>query len=911
MGLFSSKKKTYVSSSVWNMAGDIKDRANYLKTTVVGNILLDSPKSLGESIPNSYLNGPGMGLRRYAKWARGPSNYDGSVGYVGGGITFGDSLDPDVLKTFLTVGPNEYLILNEYDIGLADSDWWAEEFMLINHQDLLFTDWFSELQDNGDILITYEDTTTETFTPVGFDAKKRYLYCLYQAIAGGVTGDLTPGAVTVVPDEASFPPVPVDYVQYSDTDVLTPGEFQVNTVTDITYSDGRPAEHTDVDSVVPVDLVTNTVVYHKYTLNDHDTSNRDMYIQTRDEFVVPGSPVTTTVTEDIGGGVTKTTVTVVTSEKTDLHYSYHNDPQIVSNDQVSEFRYFRYQELTGNATLDAMFSVPNPTTQFLPYIPIRINNTFVRDLDANLYKQTKRAYAKATSGAKLNKLVRKVEDNPQLGDLDYIYAVYGTSLNSPEMTARQYMFEFFDKMASSNIESYSKFVQWQNRWAAAAASMDAYEAWVRQYKTSSSGGGGNSNQGGSSGSSGANIPPPPVIIPYPSIPVLSIDMRSTTEWMNFHMSIQFNGVRKISGAGILAGHKAGDYWITNEAPSNYTKKMVNYSSGGSGSGNSNNYQYTNTQTIVVEKQVIYHQVSATNWEAIELHGMVHNNYVYDGKWVVIKGSEAMADPEESGFIIPLHEETFREMRLVDSTQLASACCYLVFNCYKVVKKKWYQSGFFKFLLVVVIIVVSIVFAPAGAGATGVLGSSAAVGGAMGFAGTAAIVAGTIANAVAAMIITKALTTAFGDKLGPILGTMVTIALTAYGGVGGGGNLDMGSMMTELSKVDNILAITDSLVKSVSSYMADKTQAIYAETERMMAEHKKDMLAVAKQYEEMFGGAHGVIDPIAYSNSGSSSSAESRGAFIERTLMCGSDVAKMSQDLVRNFSDITLNLDLPM
>ena len=79
MGLFSSKKKTYVSSSVWNMAGDIKDRTNYLKSTVVGSVLLGSG-SLGEDIPRAYLNGPGMVLKKYAKWAKGPSGYDDQVG---------------------------------------------------------------------------------------------------------------------------------------------------------------------------------------------------------------------------------------------------------------------------------------------------------------------------------------------------------------------------------------------------------------------------------------------------------------------------------------------------------------------------------------------------------------------------------------------------------------------------------------------------------------------------------------------------------------------------------------------------------------------------------------------------------------------------------------------------------------
>lgn len=885
MGLFSSKKKTYVSSSVWNMAGDIKDRTSYLKSIVVGNIILESDVPLGQAIPNAYINGPGMGLRRYAKWAKGSSNYDDEVGYVGGGISMGDSMDPEVIKPHLVVGPDQFLVLNEYDIGYADSDWWAEEYMVNNHQDLLFTDWFSEyMEDTGDIIITFEDTTTETFTPVGFDPRKSYLYALYQAIYGGITGPTVPGSVVVIPDEASFPAVPVGYSLYSDEDAITSGTLDVLTVVDVTYSDSTPPEHTETPSTLPVDLNTNTKTYHKYTLLSHDNSTRDLYIQIREEAVGgPGTPVVTVENEDIGGGVIKTTTTTVTTDVVEMTYSYHNDVQTVANDQIAPYQYFRYEKDTGEADLDALFALPEDTGQFLPYIPIRINNEFVRDFDSALYAKTKRAYFKAMAGGSMDKLVRKIEDNDQLGDLDFVYAVYGTSLNSPEMTAREYMYRFFEKMVDSSLDIYTRYTDWQAAWAIADASVDAYNDWA------------------SSGGSGTGSPPP-VIIPYPEIPLLKVDMLSTTDWMNFHMSVELNGANKISGSGLRPGHKKDEYWIESEPTTEYIKRYVIMSG--------SLYQGMRIYVIEVEKHVIYHQVSDIHWEAIELFGLVHRNYVYDGKWVVIKGSEALSDPEESGFIIPLHEETFREMRLVDQTQLATACCYLVFNCYKVVKSKWYQSGFFKILMVVAIIVVSVVFAPAGAGAAGVLGSSAAVGASIGFSGTAAIVAGTIANAIAAMIITKALSAILGDTLGGVIGAAVVVGLTAYGGIGASGGFDAGSFTAELAKADNLMAITDGLVKSVNSYMQEKAQGIYEETQRLMQKYRADMAEVAKQYEEMFGESRGIIDPMMLTSAARTGSGENRQQFLERTLMCGSEIAQMSQDLIKNFAAITINTDLP-
>lgn len=907
MGLFSSKKKTYVSSSVWNMAGDIQDRTNFLKSVVVGNIIMDSPVSIGEAIPNAYLNGPGMGFRRYAKWARGISNYNNDVGFVGGGVRMGNSLDPAILEGEIPHGPNEYVVLGENDIGWADYTWWAEEYMVNNHQDLIFTDWFANIADvTNEITITFEDTTTVSFMPTGYNTNKKYLYALYQTVSGGVTGPITPGTDTEVPDEASFPPIPAGMVLFSDTDTVVPVTLNVSTIVDVTYSDATPPEHTETPSTVVTDYTKNVKVYHKYTMISDATSTRDIHEETRSSKVVDADPVVTVVTEDIGGGVIKTTTTIVEAEELVPFYSYRDDVQTVDNDFVSLYQYYRYERGTGNPTLDAMFDVPDLTQAFLPYIPVRINNEFLRDTNPAIYDKTKKAYKRAMAGADIDDLVDKISENDQLGDLDFVYAIYGTSLNSPENTAREYMYRFFGEMISSNPDVLDNYSAWKVQWAAAEASMDEYIEWLETKNAAADG--------------YAGIPP--VIVPYPNIPVLEIDIRSTTEWMNFHLNIAFNGAEAEVGSGLMPGRRKGDFWLENGPTETFQKRYARITSTGSGGGGNSNSGgasggagsgtvQVDAEPIEVETLYIYWQETDSNWRRIVLHGLVHTNYVYDNKTVIIKGSEAMADPEESGFIIPLHEATFRTMSLVDQTQLSTAACYLMFNCYVVKKTKWYQTGFFKLLLIVVIIVISVVFAPAGAGTAGILGSSASVGAAMGFTGTAAIVAGTIANAVAAMIVTRALQEAFGETWGTLLGTIVTVGLTAYGGVMGGGSFDAGSFATELSKADNLIAITDGLVKSVGSYMQEKTNKILAETQSMMEQYKSDMLEVQKQYEEMFGtGTNGAIDPLMLTSASQSNMGESRGSFLERTLMCGSDVAELSHDLVRNFPDISLNLDLP-
>ena len=63
MGLFSRKTIITVSSMAYNLAGDPESRANFLKATVLGNVLAN--KDMGAGIVNGYLNGPGIKLRSF------------------------------------------------------------------------------------------------------------------------------------------------------------------------------------------------------------------------------------------------------------------------------------------------------------------------------------------------------------------------------------------------------------------------------------------------------------------------------------------------------------------------------------------------------------------------------------------------------------------------------------------------------------------------------------------------------------------------------------------------------------------------------------------------------------------------------------------------------------------------------
>ena len=147
-----------------------------------------------------------------------------------------------------------------------------------------------------------------------------------------------------------------------------------------------------------------------------------------------------------------------------------------------------------------------------------------------------------------------------------------------------------------------------------------------------------------------------------------------------------------SGSGLAkAGAKVGECWVQKGGSFDVSKRLF-------GMGSLSARISENLQTT----EVVW-QESANLWRKISIVGLKHTNRVYKGKSVEITGWEALDDTEESGFLVPLHETLFKEMPLTRATQFATANSYMVLNCYKVVKKKWYQTGLFAVILILMVV----------------------------------------------------------------------------------------------------------------------------------------------------------------------------------------------------------------
>lgn len=887
MGLFSSKKKVYVSSVVYNIAGDENLRPNFLKTNVVGSVLNGDP-SLGETMTNNYLTGPGIKLRQFGRWARN-SGYSDALGLSSANSYGNANVNRAVIAATISHAGDETVEIQYADIGIANYAYWVDKWLVENRPEMLDDAYVVDFKDDiKQVTITYSDSTTSVFTLTGFDPSKRYLYTGYTLVRENIAGSPVVGPVHTANTESDFPSL-VGWNQQSKVD--TPGSVDMveTTHTKSTYSDGRPDEESTSSVTTSTTYVDYTARYTRTVYQGGDPITKDLISVTYELLIskVHKKKITVTediVTETIAGGVTKTTVTTVTTESLDYGGTYQENYVRTIMKSWSNIKIIIYQEGSGDPTLDAMFPSPNAVGSYFPFIPVRIDNRFIEDgYYDELLPLVQKAVRKSING-RFSEIVTKIEENPSLGDIDYAYLVFGVSINVKENACRRYIYEFFQNALLTTGPTVNAYQQWRTLWLQAKASQDYWDQWRSDQ----------SDEG-----SLLFGDPEPAILPYPDLPSYRVQVSSTGN-LNYNLSTIWAGLEESVGIGSLKPDaKAGDVWFEYGGSEEFTEKIRTESQ-------------IFESTFSVENVLLKYQETGSTWRVLSFYGLRSQNMIYGGKSVDISAWEGISDIEESGFLIPLHEESFKSTALVQSTQMSTACVFMVFNCYQVVKQKWYQSGFFQIFIVIAVIVVSVYTGGASAGSSaGLLGSSATVGATLGFTGTAALIVGAAANAIAAMILTsvisKASTLLFGEKLGAIIGTIASIMAVQIG-TSLANNKAWSASFAQMMKADNILKLSVSAANGVSDYMKAVTNELVNSTNQVIQEYKEQSQIVAEAYARNFSNSGVLLDPATITES-AEGLFEKPESFFQRTLMVGSDVAEMSLNMIDQFADITTTPNL--
>ncbi len=907
MGFFSGKKKIYVSSVVYNLAGPEIDRPNFLKTAVFAS-LLKNTNTFATDLVNSYLRGPGIRLRSFARWAR-TSGYTALVGQTSSTIRGADTIDETVVQDAIPDEVGKNTVLMSSSIGAADFTVWVDEYIFNNKPEWINTNYTSDFNpDTGLITIYPEAPDTPVSFAADYDPYGTYLYAIYMyAAEGGADPVYVDPTETEISEGDPFPSTS-GWTLASNDETNTPVVLTTTVVVERTYSDGRPAETETTSSTEDSSLLVRHRVYRRDQYQGNQPTPPELgdatggrtwtlrtYMHQHTEQTVDTDVDVVTVVDTLPGGppvVTRTTKTTTTTEtRVQRRWVTYDRQRVILTDPSPSY-VWKYKQGSGNAEVDAMFAPADALGAFFPYIPIRIDNVFVSETAwPEIYAGNKKAYRRAANSPYV-KLVDNIADNESLGDIDYAYVVFGVSMNVVEHACKQYLFEFFDTLRENSSSGVLAYENWKTSWQ---ASRDAMDAWITWFN--------------------AQLDeihplygePEPVTLPYPPIPEPSIRVNSgINAAMNYDVTISWNYITRTSGAGLgFAGAKRGQVLIRKLNEEEFADAIYYVNPEFYGSL----FQMVSKETTVQHIEII-HQFTDNSWGRLQIGGLKFRNLIYKGKSDDITIFEALDDPEESGFIIPLHEEIYKSMGLKYGTQMSTASTFIVFNCYKVVKQKWYQTGIFKIIIIIIAIVIMYYTGTDG----GLLGTNAGVGASLGFSGTSAIVVGAAVNAIAAMVlmtvIQKISTSLFGEKWGALVGAIISVVAIQVGTAMQTGQ-SLAAAFSGLMDPKNILKLTMAAGKGYAGYMQASAQEFMTEAQRVSEQYKVDSEAIQDKMREFLGSTNGVIDPMILTSAVQDLDyqLESAESFLGRTLMTGSDIAEMSLSMITNFADITLSTQL--
>ena len=509
------------------------------------------------------------------------------------------------------------------------------------------------------------------------------------------------------------------------------------------------------------------------------------------------------------------------------------------------------------------------------------------------FKLMKKAFKKATD-ANYAEVMEQINNNEDIGDIDYAYAVFGVALNVQENACKKYVYKFFKRL----MQSYAVPTPGEESlfWEQFNEALEAEKEWVAWHNAQSN-------------APAKTYYDAPQKKPYPDIPWFNLKVHSVRQNVsNYRTEMRWSFISEDTGQGLLKPDaKPGDLWFE------VLPDPIDYHASGFGMYRVHDFWNNNGFN---QKIALNWQVSSTEWTRLVITGLHHKNVIYKSHHVFTTAKEALqheADDggyEESGFIVPLHESIFNEMGLVDQTQMATACCFLVFNYYVAKKKKWYESDWFKVILIVVVIVVAVAITvfSGGAAALGLLGTAGEVGAAIGLTGTAAVIAGAAINALAGLVVglllTEAATAIFGDEIGSIVGSILTLVLTV--GISAGSFMQAWDVLTSAAGLAQLGLAAGN---GVSTYLQHATAGVYEELEEMAEKWGSQVAEMQRRYNEEFGDGQ-PIDPEMFREL-IDELRERPERFLKRTLMLGSDIVEMTLDAVYDFTDYTLKLEYPI
>lgn len=121
---FGSKREVKVFSDVYNLAGDIHLRPNFLKSVMFDQVMHKTFPSIGESLSHNYLHSAGIKLRQVIPKAL-RENYYSSVGQSQASILSTGMVPMDSVRDALNFRLGFTASIYNFEMSGPELYWWG------------------------------------------------------------------------------------------------------------------------------------------------------------------------------------------------------------------------------------------------------------------------------------------------------------------------------------------------------------------------------------------------------------------------------------------------------------------------------------------------------------------------------------------------------------------------------------------------------------------------------------------------------------------------------------------------------------------------------------------------------------------------------------------------------------------
>ena len=410
---------------------------------------------------------------------------------------------------------------------------------------------------------------------------------------------------------------------------------------------------------------------------------------------------------------------------------------------------------------------------YYPVVPIRYNNTSLSDMDG--YSTAKKLLKKI--GVKVDDVLTGIESNPDIKDIDYAFIILGFNMDTTSSYAVEYMHNYFSFLADNSIYDKMSFTTWHDKFT-----------------------------------DGEVNNPPPM-------------NRLVVSDVMYKSEITYKYITKKVVSGVIGTTGTVDKEII-------IREREPYYIGNHGEFSIASVFYVEDSSLFLRKQI-----TDSSYEEIEVRGLMHTNIVNNKGRIESTLKEVVEDKDNNNFIVPLNSYIFdHTLSVTKRINLMYDCIQIIINSYEKTKLKWYQTGFFQFVMLVITIVLTIYGLPE-LGVTLQTATAAEI---------AVMLATQLAIAVAVQLAVRVAIKALGVN-GALAAILIVVAAVAtYRFAGGSGMKNLPWAKEMMSAVNTLPSAYNKEVSAMTKDIMEDMAAFQQSAQTQLDEIHKKLEEITKQ-----------------------------------------------------------------